>query len=40
MHITPNIRVTGGVRYTNLEGDIEKSPIIESGMSILRQTSA
>jgi outer membrane protein len=33
MHITPNIRVTGGVRYTNLEGDIEKSPIIESGVN-------
>ncbi|MGF1710089.1 MipA/OmpV family protein [Vibrio kagoshimensis] len=32
-HVTPNIRVTGGIRYTNLEGDIEKSPIIESGVN-------
>lgn len=32
-HLTPNIRVTGGVRYTNLEGDIENSPIIESGIN-------
>ena len=32
MHLTPNVRVTGGVRYTNLEGDIEKSPLIESGV--------
>ncbi len=31
-HITPNVRVTGGVRYTNLEGEIEKSPLIESGV--------
>ncbi|MGF1755791.1 MipA/OmpV family protein [Vibrio makurazakiensis] len=33
MHLTPNIRLTGGVRYTNLEGDIEGSPIIESGVN-------
>lgn len=33
MHLTPNIRVTGGVRYTNLEGDIEGSPLIESGVN-------
>lgn len=32
-HLTPNIRITGGVRYTNLEGEIEKSPIIESGVN-------
>jgi len=32
MHLTPNIRVAGGVRYTNLEGDIENSPLIESGV--------
>ncbi len=31
-HITPNVRVTGGVRYTNLEGEIENSPLIESGV--------
>ena len=34
MHVTPNIRVMGGVRYTNLEGDIEKSPILESGINM------
>ncbi|MGY3570127.1 MipA/OmpV family protein [Vibrio paucivorans] len=33
LHITPRVRVTGGVRYTNLEGDIERSPIIESGVN-------
>lgn len=33
MHLTPNIRVTGGIRYTNLEGEIEKSPLIESGVN-------
>jgi len=33
MHLTPNIRLTGGVRYTNLEGDIEGSPLIESGVN-------
>lgn len=33
MHITPKFRVGGGVRYTNLEGDIEKSPLIESGIN-------
>lgn len=32
-HLTPNVRVTGGVRYTNLEGDIEGSPLIESGVN-------
>ncbi|WP_117234547.1 MipA/OmpV family protein [Vibrio maerlii] len=31
-YVTPNVRVTGGVRYTNLEGEIEKSPLIESGV--------
>ena len=34
LHVTPNIRVTGGVRYTNLEGDIENSPILESGINM------
>nr|WP_241810577.1 MULTISPECIES: MipA/OmpV family protein [Vibrio] len=34
MHVTPNVRVTGGVRYTNLEGDIENSPILESGINM------
>lgn len=33
MHLTPNFRVGGGVRYTNLEGDIENSPLIESGIN-------
>ena len=33
MHITKNIRATGGVRYTNLEGDVESSPLIESGVN-------
>ncbi|EGU49601.1 hypothetical protein VIOR3934_04414 [Vibrio orientalis CIP 102891 = ATCC 33934] len=32
MHLTPSIRLTGGIRYTNLEGDIEASPLIESGV--------
>ena len=32
-HVARNIRVTGGVRYTNLEGDIEGSPLIESGVN-------
>lgn len=32
-NIIDTVRVTGNVRYTNLEGDIEKSPIIESGIS-------
>ncbi len=31
--ITENIRVSGGVRYTNLEGEIEKSPILDSTVS-------
>ncbi|OBT32531.1 MipA/OmpV family protein [Vibrio splendidus] len=34
LHVTPNIRVTGGVRYTNLEGDIENSPVLESGINM------
>ena len=33
VHITPSVRFTGGVRYTNLEGAIESSPLIESGVS-------
>lgn len=33
MHITKNVRATGGVRYTNLEGDVESSPLIESGVN-------
>ncbi len=28
-HVTPNIRVTGGLRYVNLEGNLEDSPMIE-----------
>ncbi|MGF1907292.1 MULTISPECIES: MipA/OmpV family protein [Aliivibrio] len=28
-HVTPNIRVTGGLRYVNLEGNLEQSPMIE-----------
>lgn len=28
-YLTPNIRVTGGLRYVNLEGQIESSPMIE-----------
>ncbi len=28
-----HIRVTGGIRYINLQGDIEQSPIIESGVN-------
>ncbi|MFB9216942.1 MipA/OmpV family protein [Vibrio sinaloensis] len=32
MHLTPSIRLTGGVRYTNLEGDVQYSPIVESGV--------
>ena len=26
LHLTPNVRLTGGVRYTNLEGDVQYSP--------------
>ncbi|OLQ94412.1 hypothetical protein BIY21_00180 [Vibrio ponticus] len=33
MHITPSLRLGAGVRYINLEGEIEKSPIIESGIN-------
>ncbi|NRF28549.1 MipA/OmpV family protein [Vibrio coralliilyticus] len=33
LRITPSVRVTGGVRYTNLEGSIESSPLIESGVT-------
>ncbi len=33
--VTENIRVNGGVRYTNLEGDIEKSPILDSTVSTI-----
>lgn len=32
-HLTPSIRISGGVRYTNIEGDIEGSPLIESGVT-------
>lgn len=31
--LTKNIMVRGGVRYTNLEDDIEKSPILDSSVS-------
>ncbi len=33
--ITENIRINGAVRYTNLEGDIEKSPILDSTVSTI-----
>lgn len=33
LHLTPSIRLSGGVRYTNIEGDIEASPLIESGVT-------
>lgn len=32
MNLTNHLRVTGGGRYTNYEGNIEKSPLIESGI--------
>lgn len=32
-NLAKNVRVNGGIRYTNLEGDIEKSPLIESGIN-------
>lgn len=32
-HLTSSVRVTGGLRYTNIEGDIEGSPLIESGVT-------
>ena len=32
-HLTPNIRVTGGLRYVNLEGNLEKSSMIEHTIS-------
>ncbi|MGB7997814.1 MAG: MipA/OmpV family protein [Photobacterium halotolerans] len=32
-YLTKNIRLTGSVRYTNLEGNLEKSPIIDSGVN-------
>lgn len=28
-HVAPNIRITGGLRYVNLEGNLEDSPMIE-----------
>ena len=31
-YITSNIRLVGGVRYTNLDGDIAKSPIVRRGV--------
>ncbi len=31
--VMDTVRINGNVRYTNLEGDIESSPIIESGIS-------
>lgn len=40
MHVTPNLRLGGGVRYTNLEGDLEKSPIIESGVNTTATVTA
>ncbi|MCL9782315.1 MipA/OmpV family protein [Vibrio sp. S4M6] len=33
LDITKRVRVTASVTYRNLEGDIEKSPIIESGVN-------
>lgn len=32
-NVLDTVRVNGNVRYTNLEGDIESSPIIESGIN-------
>lgn len=32
MHLTPKIRLTGGIRYTNLEGSVQYSPLVESGV--------
>ncbi|WP_159651939.1 MipA/OmpV family protein [Vibrio atypicus] len=32
MHLTPHIRVTGGIRYTNLEGEVQYSPLVENGV--------
>ncbi len=32
-NVMDTVRVNGNVRYTNLEGDIESSPIIESGIN-------
>jgi outer membrane protein len=31
-YLTSHIRLVGGVRYTNLDGDIAKSPIIQRGV--------
>ncbi|WP_010433670.1 MipA/OmpV family protein [Vibrio cyclitrophicus] len=31
--LTRNLRITGNIRYTNLEGELEKSPIVRSGIN-------
>ncbi len=33
LNVTDHVRITASVTYRNLEGDIEKSPIIESGIN-------
>lgn len=35
MYITKNMRLTGGVRYENLDSEIEKSPILSSTTSVM-----
>ncbi len=34
LHVTPNVRGIDGVRYINLEGDIENSPMLECGINM------
>lgn len=33
MQLTKRTRITGSIRYTNLEGDLEQSPIVKSGIN-------
>ncbi len=35
LHLTRKLQLTGGIRYINLEGDIEASPLIESGVNTI-----
>ncbi|MGF1823331.1 MipA/OmpV family protein [Vibrio splendidus] len=35
MHLSKQLRLTGGVRYENLDSEIEKSPILESTTSVI-----
>lgn len=35
MYLTKQLRLNGGVRYENLDSEIEKSPIIDSSVSIM-----